>query len=51
MKASPRWLGGLTRGTASAKEILGRSYDFVTPTADSWLLIDRAKQVVDDMRG
>lgn len=51
VKASPKWLGGVTRGPASAKEMLGRGYDFVTPTADSWLLIDSAKQVVDEMRG
>lgn len=49
VKGSTKWLGGVTRGTASAKEMLARGYDFVTPTADSWLLMDGVKQVVDDM--
>jgi 4-hydroxy-2-oxoheptanedioate aldolase len=51
VKQSPKWLAGVTRGVAGAKQMLDHGYDFVTPTADSWLLIDGAKQVLADMRG
>jgi 4-hydroxy-2-oxoheptanedioate aldolase len=50
VKQSPKWLGGVTRGVAGAKEMLARGYDFVSPTADSWLLIDAARQILTDMR-
>lgn len=51
IKQSGKWLGGVARNTAGAKQMLDRGYDFVTPSADSWLLIDAAKQTIADMRG
>jgi len=50
VQASDKWLGGVTRGAASAREMLARGYDFVTPTADSWLLMESTRQVVDAMK-
>ena len=50
VKASDKWLGGVTRGTAGAREMLARGYDFVTPTADSWLLMESTRQVVAAMK-
>ena len=50
VKQSSKWLGGVAREMAGAKQLLDRGYDFVTPTADSWLLADGAKQVLTGMR-
>ena len=36
VKASPKWLGGVTRGAANARRMLDGGYDFVTSTADTW---------------
>lgn len=52
VKARPDcWMGGLARNAAGAKALLDRGYDFVTPTADIWLLTDGARAVVGALKG
>ncbi len=52
VRAAPDcWLGGLSRDAAGGKALLAQGYDFVTPTADIWLLADGAKAAVGALRG
>ncbi len=46
---SPRsdcWLGGISLDAAGGRKLLEKGYDFVTPTADSWMLADAAKSIL-----
>lgn len=45
-KSAGRWLGGVAREPSAAPGFYARRYDFVTLTADSWLLADGAKQAL-----
>lgn len=45
------WLGGISRDAAGSQALLAKGYDFVTPTADIWLLADGARAVVGTLRG
>ncbi len=45
------WLGGISRNAAGGRELFAKGYDFVTPTADGWLLSDAARSIVTTMRG
>lgn len=45
------WLGGVSRHVAGGRELFAKGYDFVTPTADGWLLADAARSIVTAMRG
>jgi 4-hydroxy-2-oxoheptanedioate aldolase len=49
-KSAGKWLGGVARSSAGAKALLARGYDFVTPTADIWLLSDGAKVALEEVR-
>jgi 4-hydroxy-2-oxoheptanedioate aldolase len=42
------WMAGLARDAAGGRALLQKGYDFVTPTADIWLLADGAKAMLDD---
>lgn len=50
VKASSKWLVGVSRTSAGAKAMLERGYDMATATADSWLMIDGARRVLDDLK-
>ena len=50
IKRAGKWLGGVARSPAGAKALLARGYDFVTPTADIWLLSDGAKAALEEVR-
>ncbi len=50
VKDAGKWLGGVARNPAGAKALLARGYDFVTPTADIWLLADGAKAALEEVR-
>lgn len=50
VKQAGKWLGGVARRPAGAKALLARGYDFVTPTADSFLLADAAKAALEEVR-
>ena len=45
-KAAGRWLGGVARQPAAAPAFYARGYDFVTLTADIWLLGDGARRAL-----
>jgi len=45
-KAAGRWLGGVARHPAAARSFYAKGYDFVTLTADSWLLADGARRAL-----
>ena len=45
-KAAGRWLGGVARQPAAAPDFYARGYDFVTLTADIWLLGDGARRAL-----
>ena len=45
------WLGGISRNAVGGRELFAKGYDFVTPTADAWLLSDAARAIVATMRG
>ena len=44
------WLGGISRKLGGGKKLLARGYDFVTPAADTWLLGDAARTMLEGMR-
>lgn len=46
VKASPKWLVGVSRTGDGARAMLDRGYHMATATADSWLLIDGARQLL-----
>lgn len=46
-----RWLGGVARHPSAAPGFYARGYDFVTLTADIWLLGDGAKQALAEAQG
>jgi 4-hydroxy-2-oxoheptanedioate aldolase len=50
IKSAGKWLGGVARSPAGARALLARGYDFVTPTADIWLLADGAKAALQEVR-
>jgi 2-keto-3-deoxy-L-rhamnonate aldolase RhmA len=50
IRAAGKWLWGVGRTPAHAKTLLGRGYDFVTVTADTWLLIDGARAALAQVR-
>lgn len=51
VKAAPHcWMGGLSRDASGGRALLARGYDFVTPTADIWLLADGARATVAALR-
>lgn len=45
-KAAGRWLGGVARHPGAAPGFFAKGYDFVTITADIWLLADGAKRAL-----
>lgn len=45
-KSAGRWLGGVARHPRAAPGFFARGYDFVTLTADIWLLADGAKRAL-----
>jgi 4-hydroxy-2-oxoheptanedioate aldolase len=45
-KAAGRWLGGVARHPGDAPGFYARGYDFVTLTADIWLLADGARRAL-----
>jgi 2-keto-3-deoxy-L-rhamnonate aldolase RhmA len=45
------WLGGISLNAGGGRELFAKGYDFVTPTADGWLLADAARSLVTAMRG
>ncbi len=47
-KAAGKWLGGVARHPRAAPGFYARGYDFVTLTADIWLLADGAKQALTE---
>jgi 4-hydroxy-2-oxoheptanedioate aldolase len=47
-KAAGRWLGGVARRPPDAPGFYARGYDFVTLTADIWLLGDGARRALAD---
>ena len=50
-KAAGRWLGGVARRPQAVPGFFARGYDFVTITADSWLLADGAKRALAEATG
>jgi len=50
-KAAGRWLGGVARHASAAPGFFAKGYDFVTLTADIWLLADGAKRALADASG
>ncbi len=44
-----KWLCGVNRTAGGAKAMLDRGYDMVTATADNWLLMDAARQVMAEL--
>lgn len=47
-KRAQRWLGGVARHPRAAPGFFAKGYDFVTLTADIWLLADGAKRALAD---
>ena len=45
-KAAGRWLGGVARHPGAAPALYAKGYDFVTLSADIWLLADGAKRAL-----
>ncbi len=45
------WLGGISRNATGGRELFAKGYDFVTPTADAWLLSDAARSIITAMKG
>lgn len=45
-KAAGRWLAGVARHPRAAPGLFAKGYDFVTLTADIWLLADGARQAL-----
>ena len=45
------WLGGITLDAAGGRKLFAKGYDFVTPTADAWLLSDAARSIVTAIKG
>lgn len=50
-KRAGRWLGGVARHPHTAPGFFARGYDFVTLTADIWLLGDGAKRALAEAQG
>ena len=51
VRSSPDcWLGGISRNALGGRGLFAKGYDFVTPTADAWLLSDAARSIVSGMR-
>ncbi|MBT6136779.1 MAG: 4-hydroxy-2-oxovalerate aldolase [Rhodospirillaceae bacterium] len=50
VNASPVALAGVVRSPEKAKALAARGYDFVTLTADIWLLIDGARRALEAAR-
>lgn len=50
-KSAGRWLGGVARHPRAAPGFYARGYDFVTLTADIWLLADGAKRALAEGQG
>lgn len=46
-KAAGRWLGGVARHPEAAPGFYAKGYDFVTLSADIWLLADGARRALD----
>ena len=51
VKRSAAWLCGTARHAAGARALLERGYDFVTASADTWLLMDGAKRTLAEVKG
>jgi len=49
-KDMSRWLGGVARHPAQAPKFFAKGYDFVTITADIWLLADGAKRALEEAK-
>lgn len=49
-KSAGRWLGGVARHPRAAPGFFAKGYDFVTITADIWLLADGAKRALAEAR-
>jgi len=49
-KEMGRWLGGVARHPAQAPKFYAKGYDFVTITADIWLLADGAKRALKEAK-
>lgn len=50
-KSAGRWLGGVARHPRAAPGFFAKGYDFVTITADLWLLADGAKRALAEAQG
>ena len=50
-KSAGCWLGGVARHPRAAPGFFARGYDFVTLTADIWLLADGAKRALAEAQG
>lgn len=50
-RSAGRWLGGVARHPDAAPGFYARGYDFVTLTADIWLLGDGAKRALAEAQG
>ena len=50
-KRAGRWLGGVARQPQAAPGFFARGYDFVTVTADIWLLADGARRALSQAQG
>lgn len=50
-RSAGRWLGGVARHPRAAPAFYARGYDFVTLTADIWLLGDGARQALAEAQG
>lgn len=50
-KTARRWLGGVARHPRAAPGFFAGGYDFVTITADIWLLADGAKRALAEAKG
>jgi len=50
-RSAGRWLGGVARHPRAARGFFAKGYDFVTLTADIWLLGDGAKLALAEAQG
>ena len=44
------WLAGISRNAAGGRALFAKGYDFVTPTADTWMLADAARSMVAETK-